>query len=336
MATKKKRKAAVRYDGKHWRDAHGLFASPPRRARKAPQKLRRKPKATRPVQRKRRLPATLRSRGRGTPTKSEQAPKPAQRPQRPVKRKAVKRKLPKPAQHPQRPVKHKAVKRKPPKKRSVSGAGAGGLRVPKGMGWKAVPKKKQAKATKADFKRQELAADRMRFALRGAAAELATDHAVETAVTVHENRDGTIDGEIRIFNIPRALSTKNLLIHMEKSLWDLGKSPHRLPKEFWISVGALTDWSGRQDFENDYQRLLKAGYSKEEARKEAQKARSPMPRYKGLDRVGMWPQRASDIHINFISARKEVFGKNLTARHKPEQMLVRVYWNPWGKRPGKR
>lgn len=190
--------------------------------------------------------------------------------------------------------------------------------------------------TKADFKRQEKASDKLRFSLKGAAAELATEHGVETTVAIHENRDGTIDGELRIFNIPRSVATQKLLIHMETALWDRGQSPHRLPREFWLSVGGLTDWGTRQEYEDEYRRLLKAGLDRHHAAEAAKKARSPLPRYKGLGRVGMYPQRATDTHVNFINARKKLFGPQQHKRRRPEQMLVRVYWNPQGKRPGKR
>lgn len=245
-------------------------------------------------------------------------PKPRKKPKAP-KPVPKKRKAPKPTSRKRKPL---PVKRKP-----VRGAG------PR---FKPVPPKPRPKLRKADIDRQVAAAERLRFSLRGGAAEIAASEGVQASVSVAENRDGTIDGEMRIYSIPRSLSTDRLLLGIEAAMWNLGKSPHRLSKEFWMSVGGLTDWGTKQEFEQEFERLLKAGYDKATARHEAQKARSPLPRYKGLGRVAMYPQRADNIHVNMLNARKRLFGPQVHRRHKPEQILIRVYWNPDGKKPGKR
>lgn len=194
---------------------------------------------------------------------------------------------------------------------------------------------------------QAVAAAQQRYSLQGAARLLDEDGNFNTAVHVHSNRDGTVDGELRIFNIRRGYKINDVLIDLSQAIYGTPHNPSefRLPEGHWVSMGGLTDWGGnREDWEAAFERAKKRGATDSEARQIASAASSPLPRYRGLDRVALHPQRAVELPAQIFRAqqgllgeehRDKATGRKLGRRHrtKPQEVLLRVYWNPWGVTP---
>jgi hypothetical protein len=190
----------------------------------------------------------------------------------------------------------------------------------------------------------------------GAARELDREGKVTTAVHVHKNRDGTVDGELRISNIRRGYKIDDLVLDISVALhgeppkkkgepW--GDSEWKLPENagHWISPGALTDW-GRTggDWQNIYDKAKERGATDAEARERANAGTSPLPRYRGKDRVALHAMPSKELPALLFralsgmlgEAKRSAEGKKLGRgdRSKPTDLLIRVYWNPWGTSPG--
>lgn len=193
---------------------------------------------------------------------------------------------------------------------------------------------------------QRVAADQQRHSLRGAARQLDTIGKFSTSVTVHANRDGTVDGELRIFDIKKGFTVNRLLTEVAKVLHGDIENPSefRLPEGHWYSVGALTDWGGdKEDWEATYQAALKRGSTVAEARNIASAASSALPRYRGQDRVALYPQRSEDLPAQIFRAQQGMLGEALRdatgkalgrgRKTKPNELLIRAFWNPWDRSP---
>lgn len=196
---------------------------------------------------------------------------------------------------------------------------------------------------------QEIAAEQQRHSLMGVARELDHEGRVTTAVHVHKNRDGTVDGELRISNIRRGYKIDDLIVDVS-TIWH-GQPPDysewKLPENagHWISPGALTDW-GRTgaDWQTVYDKAKDRGATDAEARERANAATSPLPRYRGKDRVALHAMLSRDLPALMFRARQGMLGEAKRAldgtmigrgdRSKPTDLLFRVYWNPWGASPG--
>lgn len=230
------------------------------------------------------------------------------------------------------------VKPKKPNPRIRSSASA-----PKGF------KRVVPKVTKKDLKRAEKATEQQRFSLNGVADGLSTDGKVTTAVSVHMNKDATVDGELRVFNIHRGYRINDLLTDIS-SLMHGGPrepSPFRLPPDHWVSTGALVDWGGtKADWDAEYKRHRRRGLTGDEARYLANAATSPLPRYKGHGRFALFPQRADRLPENIFRAQQSYLGERFRDRRgklggrgkrsKPDAILIRVHWNPQNRRPGRK
>lgn len=193
---------------------------------------------------------------------------------------------------------------------------------------------------------QRVAAEQQRFSLQGAARELDKIGKYSTAVHVHRNRDGTVDGELRVFGIRRGYRINDVLTDLSEVLYGSPRDPSdfKLPAGHWVSVGGLTDWGGSSaDWETAYEKAKSRGASESEARQIASAASSPLPRYRGLDRVALYPQRTEEFPAQVFRAQQGLLGeehrdksgRRLGRRHKtkPTEVLVRVYWNPWNVTP---
>lgn len=210
---------------------------------------------------------------------------------------------------------------------------------------------------------QAFAVESIRTSLRGMAGEVVSSKLGNASATVAANQDGTIDGELRVFDLTRKISVNRILIELERIFWGetrsvevrkrlpSGKyrtasqvksvpSPWRLPTtrpRFWVSVGGLTDWGTKDQFQRVYDKLIKQGMDEHEAAETARASASPLPRYKGLGRVAAYPQPMAKSAINFLTARKHIFARQMRkGRNRPEQILVRIFWDPDDIKPGKR
>lgn len=203
---------------------------------------------------------------------------------------------------------------------------------------------------------QATAAAQQRHSLTGAARMLDREGKVTTHVHVHRNRDGTVDGELRIGNIKRGYRITDLLTDVNIALGGDPTNPvdWALPGHHWISTGGLTDWGGSMsEWKAEYDRHRRAGKSEAEARELASKASSPLPRYRGQSRVAVYPQRVQDrssrtsnVTANILRAQEGFLGETFRDsrgrlrgrknKSKPTEILIRVYWNHGGKRPGRK
>lgn len=241
-----------------------------------------------------------------------------------------------------KPKKAKAKKPKPkPKRKSPTLKSQSSSRAPRGFKRveRALPRNIEAMQT--------TAANQQRYSLQGAARLMDESGQYNTSVHVHKNRDGTVDGELRVFNIRRRYKINDVLIDLAEAIYGTPSNPSefRLPEGHWVSLGGLTDWGGSKvDWEEAYQRAKKKGATDSEARQIASAASSPLPRYRGLDRVALYPQRAIELPAQVFRAqqgllgeeqRDAVTGRKLGRKHrtKPQEILLRVYWNPWNITP---
>lgn len=234
----------------------------------------------------------------------------------------------------------KPKKGKPTPKSKSGGRSKG---IPRGF------KKVVKKLTKKDIKRQAKAAEDMRNSLRGVAFLLDLDGNSHSSVNVHSNKDGTVDGELRLSDIKRGYKINDLLTDVSEYLHGTPQKPSefRLPPDHWVSTGALTDWGGtKADWMKEYNRHRKRGLSDDEARYLANAATSPLPRYRGQARFALFPQRSIDVPTNIFRAQQSYLGEAFRDQYgrlrgrgdksKPSEILIRVYWNPWNKRPGRK
>ncbi len=220
-------------------------------------------------------------------------------------------------------------------------------KIPKGF--KKVPRKPLGPLPDNIDTIQSIAAAQQRHSLMGAARELDRERRVTTAVHVHKNRDGTVDGELRVSNIKRGYKIVDLLTDISVALH--GGPPDysewKLPENagHWVSVGGLTDWGGtKDDWQANYDAGKKRGLTDAEARQVANAASSPLPRYRGQSRVALYPQRVVDLPANIFRAQQGLLGEaqrdkttgkalGRGQKTKPTEILIRVYWNPWNVSP---
>lgn len=235
------------------------------------------------------------------------------------------------------------VKKSPPKKQATPKKPKASRKKPSiPQGFKRVPRALPKNAATM----QRVAAEQQRHALLGAARMLDKEGNFSTAVHVHQNRDGTVDGELRAFNIKRGYKINDVLTDISVALYGTPHEPSefRLPEGHWISVGGLTDWGGsKEDWQAAYDRAKSRGATDSEARQIASAASSPLPRYRGLDRVALYPQRSVELPAQIFRAQqgllgeahRDQVGRKRGRKHKtkPIEVLVRVYWNPWGVTP---
>lgn len=284
------------------------------------------------------------------PTKKRKPAKPTKTKAPAKKRKPVKAPIKKAPAKKRKPVKAKAptkkapTKKAPTKKRKPAKAKAPTKEAP---AKKRKPIKAKRKPTKApsltprEQSESEIAAAQQRYSLRGMGEEMAAGGRVDYAVSVAKNHDGSVDGELRLFNIKRGYTIEALLIDLNGLLWGSpGRepdSPYALPLGHYISLNFLTDWGTRETYEEAYDRLLKAGFSPEQAAEEAKKIASPLPRYRGLGRLGMYPTQTASgdrtrsgnpktIQMQMLNAIA-VVRRQKNRRTKPQEVLVRAYWN---------
>lgn len=129
----------------------------------------------------------------------------------------------------------------------------------------------------------------------------------DVSVRVHENKDGTVDGEILVKDIPRGLTVKDVFISLEEFL------PKRIPKT-WISNGIrrFTSFNPRLDKDEE---IDIHGYD----------------RWRGRVGAGTYYQYAGNpqkMAINFDTALDIDRNMRGRRRRKAEQVYTRFHWNP--------
>lgn len=194
-----------------------------------------------------------------------------------------------------KPVK-KPTKKSPAKKKPVKFKLPAGA-VP-GGGHKPILSPLEAKAKMTSV--LERAATRMMDAEETGALGLKTP--LDVSVNTFKYTSGSVDGTLTIRAVPRGLKVHDLLVDLE-NVWGKGMG------EAFFSVGLR--YSTPEGIESaDY-------------------------RYRGLGVAQTYYHRAGERKLRwaFLSAREA--NKNIAKRHrgKPEQIFVKIHWNPKGQHP---
>ena len=150
--------------------------------------------------------------------------------------------------------------------------------------------------------------------------------AVRTLVRVHANRDGTVDGELLVPDIPRGLRVLAIFsaIHqaMLQAMRDLRiRSLNTKELTLWISNGIrrVTSFNPTRDKEDEIEEFH-------------------YERWRGRVGAGTYYQRATvpKLATNFdtaIDIERNMRGKR---RRKAEQVYTRLHWTPENKKPTRR
>lgn len=124
--------------------------------------------------------------------------------------------------------------------------------------------------------------------------------AIDSVVRVHENKDGTVDGELLLRDIPKGLPVRRIFIAMSRVI-------KRIPK-VWVENGVrrFTAFNPRLDKEEE---IEVHNYE----------------RWRGMVAVGTYPtlnHAASFETAKYINQKMR--GKR---RRKAEQIYTRLHWN---------
>jgi hypothetical protein len=144
---------------------------------------------------------------------------------------------------------------------------------------------------------------------------------LDTDVKSFINRDSTVDGELRLRNLPdewRSIEGLPLLVATLSEVIRATKAlPHRPPGAFWVSFGLRF---GPKD-EHEIEEMAKF-----------------YKRFRGLFQVGAYHTSAESIPaiLNNALAVRDLVERVWAKRDLPPvQLLVRIVWTPDGKRPGR-
>jgi hypothetical protein len=129
----------------------------------------------------------------------------------------------------------------------------------------------------------------------------------DAAEAIAGNADGSIDAEVRVRAIPHGVKVNEVLLDAEHALRD------RLGPLMWISVGVR--FPARPEEEKD-----------EDFRKEYRVVR-------GLAEVYVHWQRHTKLADNFQTSRVITRRLRDVGRLKPEQVIIRIHWNPENRKP---
>jgi hypothetical protein len=135
------------------------------------------------------------------------------------------------------------------------------------------------------------------------------------------NRDSTVDGELRLRNLPDEWRSVEGMPYLVASLSEgiraVGALPRRLRGGFWISFGLRF---GPKD-QGEVEEMAKF-----------------YKRFRGLFQVGAYHTSAESVPaiLNNALAVRDLVERVMAKRDlPPAQLLVRIVWTPDGKRPGR-
>lgn len=163
---------------------------------------------------------------------------------------------------------------------------------------------------------------------------------VKGSVAVAVNRDGSVDGELRLTHLGDKDGRRAYAIMFGIDVGSMSEGPEALPVEKrmfvpppdnWVSIGvALSHWDSRT-FEVE-ERDLQADFdlTPEEAIDEI---RSRYARFQGLDFVANYPQMVERLADTQVTAR-EILQRAITIRGGyVHQIVYRLAWSEEGSRP---
>ena len=150
---------------------------------------------------------------------------------------------------------------------------------------------------------------------------LLDEPALDTDVKSFINRDSTVDGELRLRNLPeewRSIEGLPLLVAtLSEAIRATKALPHQPPGGFWVSFGLRFGPKDQHEIEE------MAKFYK---------------RFRGLFQVGAYHTSAESIPaiLNNALAVRDLVERVWAKRDLPPvQLLVRIVWTPDGKRPGR-
>jgi len=201
--------------------------------------------------------------------------------------------------------KTKGSKPKPKKADATRGA-RGNRKGDKGRketGSKKTPKRGATKWTsaaskvKVTKKQLEETAERMRNALAWVDAKIPFPG--RQRVSVHVNRDKTVDATLRI-HLPRGIRATRLFKMLSDEVKPVAGT--------WISVASRYSFRDEEDLYR---------------------------RYKGMPETSVYWQKSTRAHVatNFLTARRITEKVEKKRRSKAVTVLVNLHWNPEGKKP---
>lgn len=137
------------------------------------------------------------------------------------------------------------------------------------------------------------------------------------AASIAGNADGSIDAEVRVRAIPHGMKVNEILLDLEHSLRDLlGPGWPKGVAPAWISAGVRFPARPHEIDDEDFRKEYKV--------------------VRGLAEAFVHWQRQSKLAENFLTTRLIAKKLHAAGRLKPEQIIVRVHWNPDNNRPRRR
>ena len=158
------------------------------------------------------------------------------------------------------------------------------------------PKKKPEKKPKPRSKKGK-AFEAIKKVMDFAKACLKSDYAVDTRI--HENKDGSIDSELRI-KPKRGQQVNDIFLDMEGCVTAIPNT--------WVSTGIRYKPREREEY---------------------------YIRFKGLSQANSYYQRNTQrkLATNFVTGRRINERMEVKGRRKPEQVIMRVHWNAKNTKP---
>lgn len=141
----------------------------------------------------------------------------------------------------------------------------------------------------------------MHKAFYGPSFYLEDEYGISSKIRVKVNKDASVDGEVR-FTIPKGINLRDVLLLAENAM--------KVPRGQWLSVGFVHDISG-----------LSAEVMKRYLR------------YRGKARTQAYWSRSAKKALHFLTARRIARNIARKRRRKPEQVIIKLHWNPWREKP---
>lgn len=138
-----------------------------------------------------------------------------------------------------------------------------------------------------------------------------------TRYRVEKLKNGAVDGLLRVYDIPRNYSIRQVLFDLEAAM--------QIPSldGVYISIGFVGQFDPER---GEYQTWKNPPKAQSEAAK--------YDRYKGQDRIDIRPQVASQkAPYNFVTARDMAEKLRSYRRYKPDEVVIRYYWAATQKPP---
>ena len=140
-------------------------------------------------------------------------------------------------------------------------------------------------------------------------ANLEIKRPLDVLTRIHVNRDKSIDSELTII-VPRGMSPRRMIVALERYT-------SKIP-DTWVSVGVRVPPRPEETVSGLFVDL---------------KSHKPKKRGKGAYQAGTYYQHSDSQKYNFATGRKIVSNFANAGRRKPEQVYIRIHWNPDNRKP---